>query len=199
MTLQHESGGRLLVTQRSLRAGGLALVLFAGVGVAAVGQAEDPGVEVTIERTLDASVTDIQANAPRWVEELRESVKALTRLDEAARRGRGGSGLECVTTNLEAAKSLEQVAGAALTTIETAIAEGDQARASFEYRKIAIAVKRGRDLQAEGERCALGEGVRDGQTRRELTGAPSDVVDETRGMKDDIVEWAFDPPDASPF
>ena len=89
MAQQHDSGGKTLSTQRVLRASAMALALAAGLGVAAVGQAEDPGVEVTIERTLDASVTDIQANAPRWVEELRESVKALSRLDEAARRGRG--------------------------------------------------------------------------------------------------------------
>ena len=177
----------------------LALGVVVSGGLALASAADSGGVELTIERTLEATPDEITANAPRWVQEITEAVKSLKRLDEAARRGRGGQGLECVSENLKAAESMSQVSDAALKTIEGALASGDQARASFEYRKIAIAVKRARTLTEEAERCALGEGIRDGVTRRKVTGSPGSSVDETVGLPNDIVEYGFDPPDASPF
>jgi hypothetical protein len=176
-----------------------ALALLAGLGAAGAGLAQDPGVEAAVEVTATASRDDIETNAPKWVEEMREKLRGLERLDEAARRGRNGESLECITTNLTASRSLLSTSEAALKTIEGALSRGEMERASFEYRKIAIAVKKSREKYEEGARCAEGEGVRDGKTRREITGEPANPDDDTRGLPNDIVDWGFDPPDASPF
>jgi hypothetical protein len=182
-----------------VRAAGVALATVISLALASAGVAEEPGVEVTLERTLEATADDIRTNAPQWVEEIREALKVTLRLDEAARRSRAGEGLDCLTTNIESLRTLASVSESALKSIEEALSRGDQARASFEYRKIAIASKSSKSLQLEAERCALGEGLRDGATRRDLTGSPTNPADETLPIPNDPTEWAFDPPDASPF
>lgn len=181
------------------RWGAFGLLLLGGLGAASSGLAEDPGVEATVELTLTASREDIETNAPAWVEEMREKLQGLERLDEAARRGRNGEPLECVSSNLDTNRSLLQTSEGALKSIEEALSRGELERASFEYRKIAIAVKKSREKYDESERCAQGEGVRSGKTRREITGTPANPDDDTRGLPNDIVDWGFDPPDASPF
>ncbi|HMV65735.1 MAG TPA: hypothetical protein PKA64_02700 [Myxococcota bacterium] len=186
---------RVVVTGR----GAAWVFLAVGLGAAGVGFAEDPGVQATVEVSSQVSLADIEANTPKWVAEMHDKLKGLERLDEQSRRGASGEPLECVSTNLDQARSLTESSDLAAEAIQAALSRGDMARASFEYRKIAIAVKNVRRKYDESERCAAGEGQRDGRTRRQITGEPANADDDTRGLPDDVTDWGFDPPDASPF
>lgn len=162
------------------------------------GFAQDPGVSSEIERTATATPEEMLAYADDANDDIREVVKRLAKLDEAVRREGDEGGMSCVSNSLVAAGVLLQVSEAAESSLQNSLSIGQRERAEHEFRKIAIALKKAHQLEAEGERCALGEGVQDGKTRVKVDG-PSGTVDDTRAAANDVLDMGFDPPDASPF
>ncbi|MGC6493204.1 MAG: hypothetical protein ACON5B_10240 [Myxococcota bacterium] len=159
---------------------------------------EDPGVATTVERVGSASPEEMLVFARDATEEGRSIVKSLDKLIESS-PGLEGSGRECVQFNYLAAKSLSQVGDAAQASMKAALQNGQRERADHEFRKIAVALKKGRQLYAEAERCALGDSAQDGKTRVKIDGDLADGVDETREVASDLMDYGFDPPDGSPF
>lgn len=176
--------------------GGLALI--AALTGAKVGLAEDVVVEASLERAITASADEMLQNLPRWMDAISGYVRGIARLDAVASRGKS-EGLACVTDALTDGKELETRSKEAEAKLQEAIGRGDMERAGFEYRKLAVSVKKSRELFAAAERCALGEGEQLGRTRRDLEGAPTLSADDTVGLPNDILDYGFDPPDASPF
>jgi hypothetical protein len=187
----------------SARSGGLlALVglLAIGAGVAAAALAQDGGVELSVERTLDATPEDMLRLAPGWVSEISSIVTALESLDASTRKGRGDSnGLPCVVDDLESARALKASAVAAQAGMEAAIGTGSSSLASFEFRKIVVALVGARKLQTNAVSCAEGAGLQTGLTRRTVEAEGSGAGSEMEPVPDDIVDFGFDPFDASPF
>jgi hypothetical protein len=179
----------------------LAVLFFAMslAGYAGVVEARDGASEIALERTLEATPDDMATYAPNWVEEIRAMQADLARLDETTRKSTAGEGISCVVTSLESAQTLAKVSDEALATMQEALARGELERAGFEYRKIAIALKKTRELAAAAEECALGAGIRQGRTRNALLSAPNNPDSDMRALPNDIVDYAYDPVDASPF
>jgi hypothetical protein len=174
--------------------------VIASLAVAGAASADDPPVEGEIERVSSATEAEMITFAASATSEMRGTVKSLARMDDQVRSGADGEGLPCVTNNLAAARSLLQVSEGAQKAMARALELGERPRAEHEYRKIAIALKKVRGLYAEGERCAYGEGVSDGKTRVRIEGEPVDAdQDETASVPDDVLDYGFDPPNASPF
>jgi hypothetical protein len=177
-------------------------VVFVALGLAGyarVVEARDGASEVALERTLEATPDDMATYAPNWVEEIRAVQADLERLDDTTRKSTGGEGVSCVVTSLDSAATLTKVSEDALATLQEALARGELERAGFEYRKIAIALKKSRELAAAAEDCALGAGVRQGRTRNALLSAPNNPDSDMRALPNDITDYAYDPVDASPF
>lgn len=186
--MRHSSGVRWLL--------GAALVVLTPVLPAG---AQDPGADSDFERAATASPDEMKSFAKDAILEMQAIVRALAQVDEDVRRKTEG-GLLCVTNNLASARTLLQVSEAANKALDQALREGQRERAGYEVRKIAIALKKARLLQAEGERCAYGEGVIDGKSRSQVEGnQTSPDSDETADVPDDALGYGFDPPNASPF
>jgi hypothetical protein len=173
---------------------GVALVALLGVA-----SAQDVGVETSIERAAVAEPAEMTEMTPKWLDELKANVAALASLDEAAKKKSGTESLPCITNNLSAARSLLQVSGEAGVALKDALSTGGVERARFEFRKIAIALKKSRSLVAESERCAFGEGIEDGRSQTDLVADAGGSGDDTKGVEDDVMDFGFDPPNASPF
>lgn len=180
---------------RSLLAGCwlMSLVAF-GAAVA-----DDVGIETSIERAVTATPEEMSSATPAFLAELKATVAALAALDAAAAKKSAGESLPCVTNNLSTARSLLGVSETASNDMATAIAASVLDRARFEYRKIAISVKKSRSLLAESERCAFGEGFQEGKSRTDLVASAVGTSNETSGVPDDVLDYGFDPPNASPF
>jgi hypothetical protein len=187
----------------SAQVGGLAALAFliaAGAGFAVAARAQDAGVELSVERTLDATPEDMLRLAPGWVAEITSIVSSLELLDASTRRGRGDSnGLPCVIDDLESARALKASAASAQSGMESAIGTGSSSLASFEFRKIVVALIGARKLQTNAVGCAEGAGLQTGLTRRTVEAEGSGAGNEMAAVPDDIVDYGFDPFDASPF
>lgn len=170
-------------------------VLLFALAPTAFGQ--DSGVSSELSRVATATAEEMEEYAADATQESRAIVRDLARLADS---GKGDS--DCVSNSLTAARALLQVADGAVVDLSEALETGERGRAELEFRKIAIALKKSRELQAEGERCGLGEASSDGKTRITVD-SEDDTADtgssDTDPVFDDPLDFGFDPPNASPF
>jgi hypothetical protein len=156
--------------------------------------------QAALERATTVTSAEMSANAPRFVEEIASIASSLQKLDvSAASKANIGESTPCVAQAASSSTALQAVSQAAFTSFSAAMADGAVDRASFEYRKMAIALTKSRELLSQAEACASLLGSRGGSSKTKLTGAPAASADDMKALPDDMMEWAFDPPDASPF
>jgi len=183
--------------------GGVAAVTLLLIGAGALADraaAQDSRVSMSVERMLDATPEDMLRQAPGWVAEINTIVAELESLEASARRGRGDSaGLPCLVSDLDAARQLQGAAKTASEAMTEAIGVGSTPRASFEFRKIYVALEAARALQGSARECLEGGGLQAGKTRRDVASQGAGVGSELEPVPDDVMDFAFDPFDASPF
>lgn len=156
--------------------------------------------QAALERASTITSAEMSANAPRFLEEITSIAASLRKLDaSAASKANVGESTPCVAQAASSSSALEAVSQAAYGAFSSAMSQGAADRASFEYRKMAIALTKARELLAQAEACASLLGSRGGSSKTKLTGAPSASADDMKALPDDMMDWAFDPPDASPF
>lgn len=178
----------------------LAMLLVASAGWAERATAQDDRVTLSVERMLDAAPEDMLRETPGWVAEIDAVVVELESLEASTRKGRGDTtGLPCVMSDLGAARSLQGQAQAAQETMVQSISAGTNQRASFEFRKVFVALEGARTLLANSTSCVEGGGLQVGLTRRQVSSEGGGAGAEMEPLPDDIVDFAFDPFDASPF
>jgi hypothetical protein len=159
---------------------------------------EPAGVTLEIERVVEGSREQILAWAGDAYAEIQANVRALTRLDaDARKKSKGGEGLPCVSTALEAARALQESTADTTQAAEGALDEGNQRMAVYQMRKLSVAVGETRTLRAEAERCARGSGIQAGNSRTTVQAMAA--TDALTALPSDILSYAFDPPQASPF
>lgn len=164
--------------------------------------AQDPvGVSSELERTASTTPEEKIAFAASANAEIREAVKAIAKLVEEARREANTTAYQCLTTRQTALRALSQVSETAEGSLQMALASKQVEKADHEYRKIAVALGKGRILRAEAEGC-LSEGeLQSGQTMVDWNsdGDFSDQDETSERPNDDELEIGMDPPDVSPF
>lgn len=144
------------------------------------------------------SAEDMSGFTEDALNEMQQTVKQLARMDSAAQEQVEG-GLLCVTNNLATARSLYQVSQVAAERLAEASGEAKRDRMEHEFRKVVVSLKQSRLLLSGAERCADGEGVTDGKVRVRIEGEPDGSADDTKGISDNVLDFGFDPPNASPF
>lgn len=177
------------------RAAALVALVMAGAAAAQ----DSRSVTTQLERSALTTPQEKRAFAASASEEVRGVVRQLTRIAENARRNGNGEVLDCVTTALTSARALQQVADAASVSMGAALDANEIDRANHEFRKIAIASSKSRQLLAAGDQCASGSEARSTPTSVEQMTALTSTEDETRAITADLLDLGFDPPDASPF
>ncbi len=106
---------------------------------------------------------------------MRNAVKAVSKMLEGARRESNVEHLQCLTNRLTAIRALVQVSETAEVAMKDALSAGESERADHEFRKIAVALTKTRQLLAEAERCMDDPDLRSGDTKLkvEIDGCPT--------------------------
>jgi DNA-binding phage protein len=145
---------------RPLAAGAFFALLVAGVASAQ----EPTGVSSEVERTASTSPQEKISYAESSNNEIREAEKTISRLLEQARKDGDAEAIECLINKLTSVRALLQVSESAEVSMRDAIAAGEDEKANHEFRKIAVAVSKTRQLMAEAQRCAANEDLAPGET-----------------------------------
>jgi hypothetical protein len=161
--------------------------------------AQETGVSGQLERSSSTSPQEKLQYAASSNAEMREAVKSVSKLLEAARRESNVERLQCLTNRLTAIRALVQVSEAAEVAMKDALNTGQAERADHEFRKIAVALTKTRQLLAEAERCMDDSGLKSGDTILQVEGGVTDEGDDTADVPVDVLDLGYDPPEASPF
>lgn len=176
----------------------LALLLTL-VGGASLAVAQELETEGSIERLSSTTPEEKLQFAATANDEMRLTVKSVSKLLETARRESNAEKLQCVSTLLTSIRSLVQVSEQAEVAMVEALSAGELERADHEFRKVAVALNKTRSLQAEAERCGDEGGLRSGETVVDVVGGVTADGDDTVDVVVDMLDLGFDPPQASPF
>jgi len=116
------------------------------------------GVSGELERSASTSPKEKLEYASDSNSEMRDAVKTVSRMLESAKRDSNVERLQCLNSRLTSIRALVQVSEAAEMAMRGALSKGQQERADHEFRKIAVALTKSRQLLAEAERCTADNG-----------------------------------------
>ncbi len=140
---------------------GLGLVGPGGLGRAQTppasrpaGAAPGPGVQ--LEKREEISTGDMTERVRKRVERMNESLKHVVGLQEIARKQKDVIKLNCVNDKLLQVKQLLNIADAASTNMQEAIARQDDDGRYHEFGRVEIAAQQSQALGTESENC-IGE------------------------------------------
>ena len=161
--------------------------------------AEPSGTASEIERTIAMSPQERIAYAEGALEELEQT--AIT-LDEMLAKARGSSddaAVEYLISKVAAIKALNKVAQAALPKLVQAVDDGNEDMIDHEFRKIAVAISRSRQLLAEAQRQGADQAMESGNTSLEWQ--DQFVTDDGQEMSDGEIppDFSLDLPQNSAF
>lgn len=178
---------------RTLATGAFLALLVGGVAIAQ----EPTGVSSEVERTASTSPQEKIAYAEASNTEIREAEKQISRLLEQARKDGDAEAIECLINKLTSVRALLQVSESAEVSMRDAIAAGEEEKANHEFRKIAVAVSKTRQLLAEAQRCAADQDLESGTTLVDWESGLDGITDP--GTTLDTVTIDVTIPDASAF
>lgn len=183
------------VLSKTLRFAALLAVL-----AAAPAMAQDPGVTGELERVASTTPQEKLDYAVAAKDEMRAAVKDISTLADTARRENEQERLQCINARLTTIRALLQVTEAAESAMQVALEAGESERADHEFRKIAVARTKTRELVREAQACVTGkEAIAEGETIVTVEGG--EFPDES-----DLLDTPFDPfdlgndaPEQSPY
>lgn len=139
------------------------LFLLLGLLTVVPAWAQSPGVSGSLEQASATTPEEKQAFASGAVTEIDEAVKAVEKLKEQAEKDKQTEVVECLVKKLTPLRALGEIARGSKQSLDGYLAARDNAHADLEYRKIAVAVAKARELLAEAQACAWESGVRRGE------------------------------------
>ncbi len=179
----------------------LMLVLVGALAPQAI--AEEPAVDMQIDRIAEASPEEMRDMATEGAKAIEGAESALQKLDQTT-RGKGAAkeateGLDCVVDNLSSVRLLKGQAGTAQASMEAALAEQRTQRAASELRKIAVAASQSENLKNDAERCALGVTSSKGASKTTASGGVGDPDDDIAPPGADVLDFTNDGATKSPL
>jgi len=176
----------------------LGLLLTFGLGPAL---AQESGSSSATDSTTAKKINPKQkmSYATDLIGEMRTGLRQGLKLYDAASKEGDNVKLQCMKGKIESIKALIYVSERAEMSMQEAFADGANDRADHEFRKIAVANAKVRQLVADAEYCMGEIGAVNGITEVEVnTEGITDSVEEDEFAEIDPFE-AFDPPPVSPF
>ena len=131
--------------------------------------------------------------------EMRIAAKAIGRMVDVARKDSSVEEVICLSTRLTSIRALLQVSEGADRALRDALAIQDNNKGNHEFRKIAVALTKTRQLVSESERCASDNVLRSGETSIQWKGGLESPEDDTADLETDLLDLGIDPPEVSPF
>jgi hypothetical protein len=159
------------------------------------------GVGSQLERTDTSTPQEKLEYATSANNEMRDAVKLVSKMLESARRESDVEGLQCLTNRLTSIRALLQVSESAELTMKDALGTGQGEKADHEYRKMAVALNKSRQLMAEAERCASSDNnlTSGDSVIRVEGGLGGSSEDDTAALVFDDFDTGMDPEEVSPF
>lgn len=165
------------------------LVVAPGTAVA-----QDPGAVGTVDQRADLSAKEKISFAQTSLDEMREASTYVSGLLAVAEPEQDIVKIQCLKKKLAAIGALIQVSESAMETMKQSLAEGDDSRAEYEFRKIGVAVAKARQFRSESDVCVGSEGQPETRTTVDYEGAELEEV-----IEDGNTGIGTDPPGTSPF
>ena len=176
----------------------LAVLLLAVLVPLAAG-AQETSAAGEIEQSSQTTPEEKIRFTDMALEEMRTSVKDVGKMMENAERERNMVAIQCLSRKLTTMRALLEVSETSAVTLKQALADGEYETAEHEYRKIAIALSRVRQFQAEAATCAGGGTAQPGTTTVDVVESALSNEDETEGLDFDEEAFGNQPPDTSQF
>ena len=176
----------------------VALAMLASLGISAPAFAQDGGVAGEIDRVASSSPQEKLDYVASANDEMRTAVKEVGKLLETVRREADVERIQCLKNRFTSLRSVLQVSEGAETSMRGALEAGEVEKADHEFRKVAIALSKARQLRAEADGCGYDSSVQSGETEVIVEGGEFDDLDETVEVEVEV-EIGFDPPESSPF
>jgi hypothetical protein len=179
----------------ALAAAGLS---FAGGYVLAQNTPAPPAdVAVPMKKRADISPADMTRQTEQYLQRMQEVFRRVVQLQEVARKQKDVIKLNCVNDKLLQIKQLMNIADAAKTNMQEAMARGDEEGRYHEFGRVTIADQQISILGTEAENC-IGEDLSFLGPTEVVVEQPEEPDDPTR-PQDPIVPEVEAPPLASPF
>jgi len=160
--------------------------------------AQESGVVGDLERVATTTPQEKMSYAADTTEEMRQAIKDVSKMLEAARREGDLNKLQCLNNRLTSIRALLQVSESAEVSMKEALSSGETERADHEFRKITVARGKAQQLRAEAEQCITDTGLKAGQTVVKADEALDKPSDETLEEPTEI-DYGGDPAQTSPF
>lgn len=175
-----------------------ALAVLVTLGVGSQAYAQDGGVAGEIDRVASSSPQEKLDYVSSANVEMRLAVKEVGKLLETVRREADIERIKCLKNRFTSLRSILQVSEGAEGSMRYALEAGEVEKADHEFRKVAVALSKARQLRAEADGCGYDGSVQSGETDVIVEGGEFDDLDETADIELDI-EIGLDPPESSPF
>lgn len=175
-----------------------AIALTAGLSLALPAHAQS-GVGGEVAVTSDTTPKEKLDFARNALSEMQDASKRVEKLLDQAEKGGDPETIQCVRMKQASIRTLSQVSERAQASMSEAIAQGDDAMADHEFRKIAVAVSKVRQFAAEAEACLGEAGDADGVTDLQVEADGEASSDDTEPITGDLGTIGVDPPGISPL
>jgi len=159
--------------------------------------AQDTTVSGQIEQSSQSSPEEMIRFTDMALEEMRASVKDVSKMVEAAEREHNMVAIQCISRKLTTMRALLEVSESSGVGLKQALADGEKDRAQHDFRKIAIALSKVRQFRAEADACG-GGGAQPGTTSIEVIESAITDEDETEAL-DLGIDFGDQPPPTSQF
>lgn len=156
--------------------------------------AQDPGAVGTVGQSATLSSKEKISLARSAITEISEIEGYVANLLAQAEPEQDVVKIQCLNKKLAAVRAIVQVSDSALTQMTEALANGEDARADYEFRKIQTAQSKARQFRAEADICVGDEGQPETRTTVDFQGAELEEV-----IEDGNTGIGTDPPGVSPF
>lgn len=162
-----------------------------------VASAQDTSVSGQIEQSSQSSPEEMIRFTDMALEEMRQAVKDVSKMVEAAEREQAMVAIQCISRKLTTMRALLEVSESSGVALKQALADGENDRAQHDFRKIAIALSKVRQFHAEADACG-GGGAQPGTTNIEVIESAISTDDETDEL-DLGMDFGDQPPPTSQF
>lgn len=178
------------------------VLLLAACGLVPLAVAEEPAVEMQIDRIATATPDQMREMADEGAKTIVAAQAVIEKLEQGRAKGQSkgeGEGLDCVVDNLTSVRLLKTQADNAKASMETALTEARLSRAASELRKIAVAANQSENLKTDAERCALGVTSSAGTSKTTASGGVGDPDDDVAPPGGDPLDFTSDGATKSPL
>jgi hypothetical protein len=185
-----------------MSAGLLAACVLSFVGGFVLAQDAPPAdkpsdVDIPMKKRANISPADMMKQTEQYLQRMQEVFRRVIQLQEVARKQKDVIKLNCVNDKLLQIKQLMNIADAAKTNMQEAIARSDEDGRYHEFGRVTIADQQTSVLATEAENC-IGEDLSFLGPTEVIVEEPQEPDDPTLPQEPQVPEVEA-PPIASPF